>query len=193
MSTTYYDKNAEAYIRSTINEDMSAARARFLRHVIPCGHILDAGCGSGRDARAFAQAGYTVAAFDGSAAMARLAAAYAALPVLHLTFEHVAWRDAFDGIWASASLLHVPRTDLPTVTDKLASALRQGGALYVSLKSGSSDREVDGRHFTDVTEPEIERLLTAAGLRLADLWSSADVRAGRTETWVNAIGRRSEA
>lgn len=89
--------------------NMSALHDRFLRHVPPGCRILDAGCGVGRDALAFAGPGYAVVAFDASAEMVRLTRERVAgqAEVLHMRFEDVAWREEFDGIWACASLLHV--------------------------------------------------------------------------------------
>jgi hypothetical protein len=69
-----YDRNAEAFFRDTVSADMAGLRSRFLTHIPPAGRLLDAGCGSGRDALAFHQAGYEVAAFDGSQEMVRLGA-----------------------------------------------------------------------------------------------------------------------
>jgi len=91
MSISYYNANAEAYFRDTVGADVGSLRERFLAHVLPGGHILDAGCGSGRDARAFAEAGYRVTAFDASAEMVKRAAAHTGLDVKLLTFDDIAW------------------------------------------------------------------------------------------------------
>jgi SAM-dependent methyltransferase len=193
MSIAFYDQHADAYFSNTVHADVSALRARFLEHVRPEGSILDAGCGSGRDARAFAEAGYKVIAFDGSAVMARLAASFTGLPVRHLTFDQMDWRESFDGVWASASLLHVPRPELPATFCKFAAALRPGGAWYLSIKLGDATRSVDGRTFTDVTEVELTSLLGRTGLTTSDIWLSDDVRPGRADRWVNAIAVKGDA
>jgi 2-polyprenyl-3-methyl-5-hydroxy-6-metoxy-1,4-benzoquinol methylase len=125
-----------------------------LIHVRPGGDILDAGCGSGRDTLAFRTAGYNVTAFDASPEMCRMARQYAKTNVIHMTFQEVVWRHAFDGIWACASLLHVPQVELYEVLRRLFNALRSSGVLYASFKHGSGKRTVDGRSFTDMTEPE---------------------------------------
>lgn len=191
MSVRFYDENAEAFFAGTVNADMSDVRSRFLAHVTPGGHILDAGCGSGRDALAFTNAGFRVTAFDASTEMVRLAVEHTNLPILHQTFDEVAWDGEFDGVWASASLLHVPRANLTRAIAALMKALRPEGAIYASLKQGNAERNVGGRVFTDVSEAEISRLLETAGLEMVELWVSADVRPGRAnEHWVNAIAQK---
>ena len=187
MSLSFYDRNAAAYLQDTVNADVASLRARFLEHVTPGGRILDAGCGSGRDARAFFEEGYDVSAFDGSAELATFASAYAGIAVQHLTFAEMEWRDAFDGVWASASLLHVPRADLDGIFKRFARALKPNGAWYLSMKLGDSDRLVNGRLFTDVTEPELRNRLEALGLQVSELWCTDDVRPRRSDRWVNAI------
>src|ERR1700761_7847316 len=98
-SIAYYDRNGAQFFDRTAGADMSADHARFHAHVPPGGDILEAGCGSGRDAQVFTKAGYTVTAFDGSAEMVRLATAHTGLPILHKRFDEIDWHDTFDGIW----------------------------------------------------------------------------------------------
>jgi SAM-dependent methyltransferase len=192
MSTEFYDQHAEAFFADTVRADMSLAQTRFLVHVPASGRILDAGCGSGRDVKAFAALGYEVEAFDASAEMVRLASDFTGLPVRLMTFEQIAWTARFQGIWASASLLHVPRDDLPDVAQRLQQALTDGGVLYASFKHGETEREKDGRRFTDMTEALLRaEFLPATSLELIDIWVSPDVRTGRSdELWLNAIMRR---
>lgn len=187
MSVGYYDENAQSYFDSTVLADMQELRERFLKYVRPGGAILDAGCGSGRDAKAFADEGYAVTAFDAAAEMVRLARIHTGLPVHHMKFEQMEWQDQFDGIWASACLLHVARPDLPSIFSRFAHALATGGAWCLSMKHGSTTRELDGRTFTDVTETELRDLLEAVGLNVRDIWLTADVRPNRADCWVNAI------
>jgi 2-polyprenyl-3-methyl-5-hydroxy-6-metoxy-1,4-benzoquinol methylase len=134
----YYDRNAVRFAADTADLDMSALYERFLQHLPPGGRILDAGCGVGRDALAFAERGYSVTAFDASAEMVRLARERVGsrAEVLHMRFEDVASQEEFDGIWACASLLHVPAADFPSVAARLAWALRPRGAWYMSFKLG---------------------------------------------------------
>jgi SAM-dependent methyltransferase len=189
-SVAYYNLNADRFAADTGEVDMSALYERFLRRVGPGGRVLDAGCGVGRDARAFVERGYTVVAFDASAAMVRLARERTAgrAEVLQMRFNDVSWRDEFAGVWACASLLHVPASEVPPVLRRLGATLRPGGVIYMSFKHGSGERVVGGRCFTDHTEETLDAALSGTGLALADVWVTDDVRAGRTgERWLNAI------
>jgi SAM-dependent methyltransferase len=192
MSIACYDRSGARFFTDSAYADLSAIHARFLAHVPPGGAILEAGCGSGRDALAFKRGGYAVTAFDGSAKMVELATTHSGLPVQHLRFEDVAWENAFDGIWSCASLLHVPRSDLEGVMRCLARALKPGGAWFMSFKLGETERFANERHFTDMTPDMLAALLARLDMTLLDAWISDDARPGRDgERWTNAIARRS--
>jgi len=190
----YYEHNAEAFFDATIDVDMTPLYQPFLSWLPFGGRILDAGCGSGRDLRAFANLGYRVTAFDASPALAALAGAYAGQPVHHLRFQDIDWRESFDGVWACASLLHLTAAELPDALGRLASALVPAGILYTSFKYGQGEREDQGRHFTDMDEDGLYTLLDRVGnLQPLDVWTSNDQRPGRkTQRWLNALLRRAE-
>ena len=125
MSDTlgYYNANAEAFVDSTLDVSMDDIYRVFLPHVADGGHILDAGCGSGRDALYFHGHGYRVTAFDASQAITALARQKTGLPVEHRSFLDVEELHAYDGIWACASLLHLPASEVPSALTRLWSAL----------------------------------------------------------------------
>lgn len=193
-SIEFYDRNADAFCADTVTTDMTPIYDRFLPQVKRGGTILDAGCGSGRDILAFIQRGYEVDAFDGSAEMARRAAALTGIAVKHLLFEDLLrtpLQKQYDGIWCCASLLHLERDTLPKVLEALLDSLAQDGVMYVSFKHGEQDRNKDGRWFTDLTEQRLGQLLTTIGRgKLTDSWITGDQRPGRADSWLNAILRR---
>jgi hypothetical protein len=119
--------------------------------------------------------------------MAERARAFTGLPVLHMVFADVSWRREFDGIWASASLLHLPRGDLPAAFAKLCTALVPGGALYVSLKKGEGEQAIDGRLFTYVERADLIDIAASASMDVVDIWETADVRPNRSDQWFNAV------
>jgi SAM-dependent methyltransferase len=189
----YYNLNAASFIETTRDVDMSEARGRFLASVPSRdggpARILDAGSGSGRDARAFRLLGHDVEAFDASPAMVAATQSHAAVPTRLMHFEDFAWEHPFEGIWACASLLHVAEVDLAGVIDRLAAHIVPGGALYTSFKRGTGERVKDGRRFTDMTADSLAGLLDRCGaFSEPDIWDSRDCRPDRaSEVWVNSV------
>ncbi len=186
----YYNKNADSFFVGSVAADMSDVQSRFLSYVPTGGRILDAGCGSGRDSRAFLDAGYNVVSFDASEEMCRRASEYIGKSVLNMRFEDVAYEAEFDGIWACASLLHVPVENLPEVLKKMRRALKPGGVLYASFKYGESTVFRGERQFSDFTEVSIVPLFEQAGFEIVSNIVGSDSRSGREdEKWVNVIGK----
>ena len=97
--TDYYDLNADQFFSDMVGVDMSSLYQRFITSVPAGSRILDAGCGSGRDAKAFAALGFEVVAFDASHELARLASAHCGFDVATRTFDDVDEVDTYDGIW----------------------------------------------------------------------------------------------
>ena len=182
------------FFADTVDVDMTPLYRCFLPLLPEQARILDAGCGSGRDAAAFATLGHRVTAFDASPALAALAARHLGQPVQCLRFQDIAWQGAFDGIWACASLLHVPGAGLPDVMQRLCRALKPDGVLYASFKYGSAEHEHHGRRFTDLDEPSLAELVRQVpGLAEVETWTTGDLRPGReAERWLNTLLRRTE-
>ncbi|MGJ8590275.1 MAG: class I SAM-dependent methyltransferase [Yoonia sp.] len=194
MSVGFYERNADSFIAQTADVDMAALYQRFCKHLPPGASVLDAGCGSGRDSLAFSRMGYDVVAFDASPKMVAAARKLAGVPVHQMTFADLQFDQTFDGIWACASLLHVPRAQLADVLERLASCLNPAGVLYASFKYGDEEREKDGRYFNDLNELLLqEHLRSVPRLKLLEFWTSSDQRPDRqTETWLNCLLSQSE-
>ena len=171
---------------------MDAIYGPFLSLLPREAHILDAGCGSGRDSLHFLRRGHSVIAFDASAKMASLASELLGQDVLRMSFDEVAFDQQFDGVWACASLLHVPRAALPDVLGRLGRSLKPGGTMYASFKHGYGEVIRDGRLFNDYEEEAFLALLRACPeLSLIDLWQTNDVRPDREDAvWLNALIQR---
>ncbi len=190
MSSTldYYNRNAESYAKQTQGADVADLYVDFEECLNPGARILDLGCGSGRDSRYFAKKGYNVTPVDGSPEMCRVATDYSGVPVRCLRFADLDYSDEFDGIWACASLLHVPQDKLPTVMEKVEKALKPDGVLYASFKYGEGERKVGERHFSYYTENDLNWL---SSLGLIKYWISEDVRSNRPgEKWLNTLWRK---
>jgi SAM-dependent methyltransferase len=190
----YYNQNAQSFSDSTLHVDMSALYNEFLPLIAKHGHILDAGCGSARDAMYFKQQGFTVSAFDASPELAKLASNYLQQAVEVKTFQQLNCTNKYDGIWCCASLLHVPKVELPQVFLKLQNALKPNGVLYVSFKYGTQERVHNGREFTDLNEDGLTALITHhTELKTLKQWQTVDQRPEReSEVWLNALLTRSE-
>lgn len=187
----YYDVNAQEFFDGTIDADMSVHYGEFLSQIPEKGHILDAGCGSGRDTLMFKSLGFEVTAIDGSVEMCKLASEYAKQGVVHMQFQDIDFNNIFDGIWASASLLHVPSTEIEMVLDKLKTSLKDTGVLYASFKYGDFEGERNGRYFNDLTEKTVIELFDSVGFKVIKTWISSDSRKGREdEKWVNILVKK---
>ena len=149
---SYYDSHVDEFVESTFEVSMKDLYQEFLPLVLEGGHILDAGCGSGRDALFFNRQGFRVSAFDGSGAIASLASEKTGLSVQHRYFSDLHESSTYDGIWACASLLHLPLAEVPEAIGRLWVALKPDGVFYMSFKVGKGERSDKGRHFTDVDE-----------------------------------------
>jgi len=191
MSETieYYNANAEAFCDSTSSVEMSELYDEFEQYLKAGGYILDCGCGSGRDSKHFIESGYNVTAIDGSSELCNKASQLIGQPVQCVDFMDIASSECFDGIWACASILHLPKKDLPIIFLKFQNALHDNGVLYVSFKYGEYEGMRNGRYFTDLTEQALEAIVEQSeGMNVIKMWISTDVRPGRSEEkWLNAI------
>ncbi|MBQ6343076.1 MAG: class I SAM-dependent methyltransferase [Anaerolineaceae bacterium] len=185
----YYDENAEKFAADTLAVDFTSTQERFLSKLPSGAVILDFGCGSGRDTIYFLDRGYRVTAVDGSPELCKLASAYTGIPIRQMLFRELADTETYDGIWACASILHVPSAELPDIFRRMITALKPGGAMYVSFKYGIFEGERNDRWFTDFTEEAFAAfLMQFPKLTIEDQWISADVRPGRfNERWLNVI------
>lgn len=192
---TYYQAHAQVFIAGTLDVDMSPLYARFMAHLPAGGRLLDAGCGSGRDSLFFRRQGYRVSAIDACAEFVNHTRAYAGVEAHQLRFGELADENTFAGIWASASLLHLPPNELPGVLTRLAKALVPGGVLYASFKYGHFSGLRNGRWFTDLDEQGLAQLLQQVpGLERLESWQSEDARPERAqERWLNCLLQQTPA
>lgn len=196
MSSTeaYYAQHAQQFINDTLHVDMQSLYAPFLAALPVNAHILDAGCGSGRDALAFQQLGYQISAFDASEPLAAHASQLLGVMVPVKRFADMDEIERYDGIWACASLLHVPENQLPDAFSRLWQALKPGGVLYCSFKHGQGERSQGGRHFTDADEARIGGWTEALeNLNRRHCWLTQDQRPDRTEAWLNVLLHKAPA
>jgi len=138
----HYDRNAESFRAATADHDVSQNLAALLRHIegTPPYAVLDLGCGPGRDLAALTRLGHRAIGLDGAARFVEMARAASGCEVWQQDFLALDLPAArFDGIYANASLFHVPRAELPRVLRELNAALRPRGVLFSSNPRGSNE------------------------------------------------------
>ena len=189
----YYAKNTEEFIASTLEADMSLAQKKFLALLPKGAHILDLGCGSGRDSLCFLQKGFQVTAVDGSEELAKFAGELIGQEVVVSDFKDLVLPTAsFDAIWASASLLHVHSEALPGILAKVIDLAKPGAIFYMSFKYGAYEGERTGRYYTDLNEERFAEFLLKSGrsLEIIEQWVAKDVRPDKPELWLNTFARK---
>jgi mutator protein MutT len=189
---SYYEANAKEYINETINLDIEDIRNKFISMLPSKAHILDLGCGSGRDSRVFLDLGYSVTAIDPSHAIASITSKFLGQAVQIQKAQDIKEVGQYDAIWACASLLHVPKTDIPVVISKLVNALRPGGIMYISFKQGNAERwDNRGRFFNDYSPEKMLQLIEQIEeIQQLDITTNDSVLRGQTQTWLNIFARK---
>lgn len=180
-----YAQRAQDYAKLTRVTEPSAELLAFITAVPTQGRVLDLGCGPGHDAALMAQAGLQVEAVDAVPEMVALAKA-AGVNARLGQFRDLPLPAPIDGIWASFSLLHAPRTDLPQHLRDIHASLVAGGAFHVSMKLGDGEGpDALGRHYTYYQQPELESALRHAGFTVISATTgSAMGMAGQSEPYV---------
>lgn len=183
----YYDLNAEEFVTQTQQLPFAGVQNRFLMRLPQGGHILDFGCGSGRDTRAFLRQGFQVTAVDGSAKMCRLASEFTGIPVKQMRFQELDDKNVYDGIWACASILHLPKNELPGVMVRMREAMKDHGLIYASFKYGEFEGWIGDRYFTYFTWKSFRDLIAGiGGLEIEEIWLTPDSRPERADQqWLN--------
>jgi SAM-dependent methyltransferase len=146
----HYDERAAAFWEGTRDHDVRQNVEALLRHIkeAPPWRILDFGCGPGRDLATFRALGHEAIGLDGSPQLAALAREHSGCEVWEQDFLALQLPAGhFDGIFANASLFHVPRSELPRVLGELHAALKPGGVLFTSNPRGNNEEGWNGARY----------------------------------------------
>ena len=189
----YYNSNADEYFESTIGADMAALRKRFLKLVQPGGSIIDIGAGSGRDLKYFLDVGFDAEGIDLSCELCKKAEVYSGAKVMCTDLCEWQPDKKYDGVWANASLLHLPADEIEKFILRLPEILKNDGVAFVSMKSGiDTGFDEKGRYFTNFTEQMMQVILTKTdSLELIDCWRTGDELQRDGFEWVNFLIRNS--
>ncbi|MGI3186355.1 class I SAM-dependent methyltransferase [Nioella aestuarii] len=158
-----YTQKAADYAALEFSESERQALTDFLSLIPKGGAIFDLGCGPGLHAARMVAEGFAVSAIDATPAFVKTAREKGVNARLG-SFDDLAETAAYDGIWASFSLLHAPKADFPRHLSAIHRALRPSGTLYLGLKLGAGERRDSlGRFYAYYEEPELHDLLSQAG------------------------------
>jgi len=180
----FYGENAGAYAE----REMTSRRvrlSRFLALLSPGATILELGCGAGFDTAEMLAQGFDVSATDGSPEMAAEASRRLGRPVGTLLFHDLDEVEAYDGVWANACLLHVPRPELAQILELIWRALKPGGVFYASFKTGDAEgRDTFNRYYNYPSADWLRTNYAGAGN-----WSSLDIESGEVKGFDNESAR----
>lgn len=168
----FYADNAAEYAAWTVKP--SRELEPFLARLRTGAEILELGCGNGRDSAEMMARGFRVTPTDGTPEMAAEAARRLGVEVRVLRFDQMDFVGAFDGVWANACLLHVPRDKLGDVLARIHAALRPGGVFYASFKAGEAEGHDElGRYYNYPSRDWLDALYRALP------WSAVEIGEGR--------------
>jgi SAM-dependent methyltransferase len=190
----HYNRSAESFWQGTHDHDVSQNIDTLLQHIEgkPPFSILDVGCGPGRDLKAFVDRGHTAIGLEGSERFAQMARTYSGCEVWQQDFLKLDLpADRFDGVFANASLFHVPTQELPRVLRELRATLEPGGVLFSSNPRGNNqegwNRERYGAYWDVDTW---RRYVTAAGFDELTHYSRPPGLPRDQQPWLASVWRK---
>ena len=188
----WYKENAEEFISRTLTVDMTVQLENFIKYITPGAKILDLGCGAGAASLYFQNHGFDVTPVDGCPEMCEATSRLIGKEARNIMFRELDYDNEFDGVWACASLLHVPKNEMAKILTLVRNSLKSGGIFYASFKYGDTERLKNGRLFSDYTQKSLKTTLTeAGGFDIISMWITSDARPERyDEKWVNVICRK---
>ncbi|WP_411965390.1 class I SAM-dependent methyltransferase [Haloferax sp. YSMS24] len=181
-TTAVYESDADAFVDKYLSESIAARFGDDFSEALSGPRVLDVGCGPGVDSATFSDAGLDVVGFDLTPPF--VAVARENVPDARFVrgdMRQLPFRDgAFDGVWACASFLHVPRRDAPDTLREFGRVLDDDGVVSLSVKRGEeSGYDTDGRYFETYLPGEIRSLVDDAGFH--------GIRIEEGEGWIRTL------
>ena len=189
----HYNDGAEDFWEGTRNHDVSQNVHALLSHLgTGSFRILDLGCGPGRDLRTFRDLGHEAIGLDGAARFVDMARDYTGCEVLHQDFLALDLPAAhFDGVFANASLFHVPAQELPRVLGELRATLKPGGVLFSSNPHGHNEEGWNRGRYGAYHDLETwRRFVTAAGFTELEHYYRPAGLPREQQPWLATVWRR---
>ncbi|MWK56563.1 methyltransferase domain-containing protein [Pseudomonas otitidis] len=189
-----YQRNAEGFREGTRDHDVSQNIEALLRHLGPGGpfDILDFGCGPGRDLQTFRRLGHRPVGLDGTARFVEMARTDAGCEVWQQNFLALELpAECFDGVFANASLFHVPLQELPRVLGQLHATLRPGGVLFSSNPRGQNEEGWNGQRYGAWHDyARWRELLEAAGFQALEHYYRPAGLPREQQPWLASVWRK---
>ena len=190
----HYDRAADRFWDGTKDHDVSQNVSALLGHlaVPPPAAILDFGCGPGRDLRTFRDLGHEAIGLDGAPRFVTMARAHSGCEVWQQDFLALTLPPTrFDGVFANASLFHVPHQELPRVLRELHATLRDGGVLFASNPRGGDEEGWQGERYGVWHDVDgWRRAVEAAGFALLDHYYRPPGRPRAEQPWLATVWRK---
>ena len=166
----FYNTNAQKYSSYSYEHEKGELYKKFLNYLPEKGSILDAGCGAGWDTKFFLKNGYTVTALDASVKLLEVIETHKNLEKIESDFLNFKSKKIFDGIWASFSLQHLPKSDFKPALKLLKNSLSETGFFYIGIHEGNKEiRDTLGRYYSYYGESEISGIIQSLNLRIFSL------------------------
>ena len=187
----FYRRNAESY--AAWAKGPSTRLVGFLGLLPPGAAILELGCGAGNHAAEMLARGFALRATDGSPEMAEIASRRINHPVETMRFDELNESEAFEGVWANACLLHVPKDDVAGILARIHRALKTGGVFYASYKAGEGDgRDSIGRYYNYVSPDWLRATYAEAGAWQTISFDTSEIKSfdGAPATMLHFVMRK---
>jgi len=181
-----YDAAIEEYTKLTRKAQPDPALLRFIALIKPGGTVLDLGCGPADASATMRDKGLLVDPVDASAEMVRVANETHDIGARQAVFDDINAVDAYDGVWASFSLLHAARADFGRHVEAVYRALRSGGWFFMGMKLGTGEkRDRLGRQYAYYSKEELVDHLITAGFTIEESETGQALGlAGDVEPWI---------
>ncbi|OHC62553.1 MAG: methyltransferase [Rhodocyclales bacterium GWA2_65_20] len=193
----HYQERAEAFWQGTRHHDVEQNIEALLRHIqaAPPFTLLDFGCGPGRDLRTFVRRGHRAIGLEGAPALAEMARSHSACEVWQQDFLKLELPESwFDGVFANASLFHVPSQELPRVLQQLHATLKPGGVLFSSNPRGNNEESINGERYGAYHDLATWRAyLVAAGFVELEHYYRPAGLPPEQQPWLASVWRRQES
>jgi len=195
VTVGHYDQRAEIFQRDTCDHDVSQNIEALLQALVGTApfHILDFGCGPGRDLKTFKDLGHTAIGLDGSARFAEMARRISGCEVWHQDFLKLQLPTAnFDGVFANASLFHVPSQELPRVLKELYATLKPNGVLFSSNPRGDNQEGWHGERYGAYHDwPTWREIVTSANFKEIIHYYRPTGLPREQQPWLASVWRKS--